>query len=76
MALPPHWMDNVIAAAVSSGDPTQIARAIATSPQFMNAIVDVLNNPPPTHTPGGQAIMGPGLVQTIRQSVIQAVATP
>jgi hypothetical protein len=73
MALPPHWLDEVIAEVLQSGDENQIAQAIANSPQLINAIRAGLKDKPPERTPSGSLICGPGYAQVIRGYVIEAI---
>ena len=69
MALPPHWLDDVIQKAIASNDPKKIAQSIADSPRFLGAIRDGLKDKPDS------SIMGPSQAQTIREKVVKAVQT-
>jgi hypothetical protein len=66
--LKPKWLDNVIQAAMGTSSPTAIAQAIATSPQFVDAIRRGLENKP---QPG---IMGPSHAQMIARELQEALA--
>ena len=68
-ALPPHWMDDYIDQAVSSGKmtPAQIAEVVANSPEFLDAIQRGLDNKPDPN------IIGPSHAQVIREEIRKAL---
>lgn len=63
----PTWLDGVIDTVIDTGDPAQIAQAIANSPRFLDAIKTGLANKP---KPG---VMGPSASQVIRQEIAKVV---
>lgn len=67
-AMRPTWLDQVIDTVIDTGDPKQIAQAIANSPQFLDAIKAGLANKP---KPG---VMGPSYSQNVRTAIRDAVA--
>jgi hypothetical protein len=60
----PTWLDNVIDKVISTGDPKKIAEAIATNPEFLDAIKTGLAHKP---QPG---VMGPSYSQFVRTSIV------
>jgi hypothetical protein len=64
---PPHWLDDVIASKLNTGDARQIADAIGRSRQLIEAVEAGLNEKPDPD------MIGPGPEQVIRDKVIEAV---
>jgi hypothetical protein len=65
-ALAPHWLDPVIEGALKRGDPDVIARAIASSKQFTDAIRRGLAKKREGKMEASQA-------QIIRQEILSAI---
>jgi hypothetical protein len=59
----PQWLDQTIDKVIQSGDPTQIAQAIANSPRFIDGIKKGLANKP---KPG---VMGPSYAQNVADAL-------
>ena len=76
MALPPHWMDEVIDQVIASNDASQIAQAIANSPQLIDAITMGLiegRQQAAMEKQTGHMICGAGSSQMIRRKVQEAI---
>lgn len=76
MALPPHWMDDVIDQVIASQDQAQIAQAIANSPQVIDAITTGLieaRQQAAAEKKSGQMICGAGPSQMILRKAQEAI---